>query len=337
MNPLLVGSCKQTKLNEQSRSSIQTNAGTSVIVRNNGNSTNKSRMVKKISEETEVQHENEHSLAGCTKEQLSKTYERVLDGIMLNPEGEYFKKLFHIDKHVLEQAKANRGKISFPSDYITRYKTIIDSVGVQFLRIFFPDFSLISLQKIASSTSKTLLALMTGLDQCFHHSSLLDQIQHFPCSSALGNFLKNAVPEMDQVNAVPLEAFEIMTSPWASNIEDEEFVAEIFNQLVKLVFGDREIMKFLTLLALFSPVNIQLTAEETFGLKQFQSKISMLAYNHVLGQESVENASALEWVGKIGRMVEDLHKVREIFTEGVIYHDEADNVENIDDIDIYQI
>ena len=63
----------------------------------------------------------------------------------------------------------------------------------------------------------------------------------------------------------------------------------------------------------------------------------MMIYNHVLGQEGVDNASALEWVGKIGRIIEDLHKCGEILNEGVINNGDADIVENIDDIELVQL
>ena len=63
----------------------------------------------------------------------------------------------------------------------------------------------------------------------------------------------------------------------------------------------------------------------------------MMIYNHVLVQEGVDNASALEWVGKIGRIIEDLHKCGEILNEGVINNGDADIVENIDDIELVQL
>ena len=142
---------------------------------------------------------------------------------------------------------------------------------------------------------------------------------------------------MDQVKAIPMEAFEMMTSPWAPNIKDEDFVTDTFYRLRELVSGDLEIGKFLCLLSLFSPVNIDLSSEETACLKQFQSKISMMFYNHVLGKEGMDNASALEWVGKIGRIIENLHKCGEIFHEGVISNGDADIVENIDDIELVEL
>eukprot|EP00090_Calanus_glacialis_P015190 TRINITY_DN24045_c0_g1_i1.p1 TRINITY_DN24045_c0_g1~~TRINITY_DN24045_c0_g1_i1.p1 ORF type:complete len:419 (+),score=84.64 TRINITY_DN24045_c0_g1_i1:22-1257(+) len=337
MNPLLVDSCKQTKINEQQRSAEST-----VIVTNHANIQrslqSEDMATRNISKEIQIDTPVDSSLSRCTKENLSQSYEQVFDSIILNPQGEYLKEIFEVEKSVYEQARSKKGKIVLPSDYTTRYKTILDSIGIQFLRIFFPDFPLNSLQKIVSSTSKIILGLNFGLNECFHKESMLDQVkQFFPCSSALVQLWKNAFPDIDQVKAIPMEAFEMMTSPWAPNIKDEDFVTDTFYRLRELVSGDLEIGKFLCLLSLFSPVNIDLSSEETACLKQFQSKISMMLYNHVLGQEGVDNASALEWVGKIGRIIEDLHKCGEILNEGVINNGDADIVENIDDIELVQL
>ena len=134
-----------------------------------------------------------------------------------------------------------------------------------------------------------------------------------------------------------MEAFAMMTSPWAPKIEHEEFVAETFQQLNEVIDGDKDVSQLLFLLALFSPVNIQTSAEETVCLKQFQSQMSMLVYSHVLGQQEMDNTSALEWVGRIGRIIQDLHKCGQIFSEGVIQYSEEDIMEDIDAIEIGQL
>eukprot|EP00092_Neocalanus_flemingeri_P032297 GFUD01035114.1.p1 GENE.GFUD01035114.1~~GFUD01035114.1.p1 ORF type:complete len:135 (-),score=38.71 GFUD01035114.1:63-467(-) len=134
-----------------------------------------------------------------------------------------------------------------------------------------------------------------------------------------------------------MEAYDMMTSPWASSIADEEFVADTFKLLSELISGDEELGDLLCLLALFSPVDVQLSKEETFCLKQFQSKISTMVYNQVLCQEDCENIGAFERVARIVRIIEDLHKCGEIFHEGIIYHDAEDNVEDIESIEIGQL
>ena len=50
-----------------------------------------------------------------------------------------------------------------------------------------------------------------------------------------------------------------MISTSAPNIKDKEFVNNTFQRLRELVSGDLDIGKFLCLLSLFSPVNVDLT------------------------------------------------------------------------------
>ena len=106
------------------------------------------------------------------------------------------------------------------------------------------------------------------------------------------------------------------TSPWAPKIEQEDFVSETINQLDLLLHGNQDMSRLLFLFALFSPVDVELSADERAWLKHFQSKISMMVYSQLLGQEDRENRKALEIVGKVGRIIEDLYKCGQIFYQG---------------------
>ena len=84
MNPLLVDSCKQTKMNDQQRSAESTIVAT--------NPANIQRYLqpedistRHISEEVQIEALVDSSLSRCTKGNLSQTYEQVFDGIILNP------------------------------------------------------------------------------------------------------------------------------------------------------------------------------------------------------------------------------------------------------------
>ena len=184
MNPLLVDSCKKVEKQNSSTCYSKTqefppqHSRSTVIVAKNHSSV---QNVKTPEHVLQIDIPVDYSLSGCTKENLVQKYEEIFDRVLLNPEGEYMRKLFEVDKSVLEQAR-NKEKMVFPCDYIATYKTISDSIGIQFLRMFLPNCSTNSLQKISSSTSKTLLGLMAGLNQCFCNGSMLDQIENFfPC------------------------------------------------------------------------------------------------------------------------------------------------------------
>ena len=89
--------------------------------------------------------------------------------------------------------------------------------------------------------------------------------------------------------------------------------------------------------SVFSNIYIEISSEEIAHLKQFQSKIGMMFYNHVLGKEGMDNVRALEWVGKIGRIIHYLHKCGQIFHEGIIHHVEEDQMEDIESIEIMHL
>jgi hypothetical protein len=73
---------------------------------------------------------------------------------------------------------------------------------------------------------------------------MLDQVKKkIPSSSDELKLWKNTFPYIDQVKAIPMEAFEMITSPWAPNIQDEEFVPDSFHRLCELVSGELEIGK----------------------------------------------------------------------------------------------
>ena len=155
-----------------------------------------------------------------------------------------------------------------------------------------------------------------------------EKIYHL--SPAMLDFYKETIPDFELIKSLPKEE---MKSPWASSIEDEDFVESTYHVLCRLIKGDPEVGKMLGLLALFSPVGVALDKEQNCSLKKFQSKISIAIYNHILGQETVDNSSAFERVTRLVNVMQNLHKCGEIFHDGVIYlnvEDEIDDIENIE-------
>ena len=273
-----------------------------------------------------------------TRENLILKYEEIADRILLHPQGEYMRKLLEFEKSFIEQARKYYKKIDVSWEYLERIKNIYDSIIEEFIRVCLPNFATDSLQRIVSNTSTTISALSLGLEQCFCNKSVLYQFDcsyHF--SPALLDFWKKTFPDIEQIRAVPMDAYAMMTSPWASSIDYEEFVSETFNLLRELISGDQEVGFLLTLLALFSPVNVHLCKEEMFCMKQFQSKITTMIYNHFLSQESFDNVRALGRVTQLVKIIEKIHKCGEILQEGIIYHDAEDNIEDIETIEIVEL
>jgi len=329
MNPLLVDSCKQTKLNEEKFKTDK---------KKNQSNTSSSNEVSLSFQQVMSQPPQPHSLSMNSLDSLAKQLETVFDNILMNPEGEYMKRLFEVDKSMIEQVRSKNKKISVPHFYISSFKSVLESIGVQFLRKFFPQFSVQSLELIASSVSKTLIGLMAGIDKCFQdtHRNMLDQLKcYFPCSQAYLQFWQEAEPDLISLEAIHQERYDISTSPWATNIDDEYFVDSTNEKLSIFLQKDYEIGKLLFLLASFSPINVRISHDKMTSIKQYQSMISMMLYTHILSKDETDNASALERLGKVGGILEDLNRCGEIFHEGVIYvHDDIENVHDIEAIDV---
>merc|ERR1711892_274837 len=325
MNPYLVGSCKQIDVDSDftvSESSLQ-----KILIpapKNSAYQVNSS--VKALN------HQD------CSKEALFLKYEQVSDIIYLHPEGLYMQKLFQADQAFYEQARVKKKKIEFPTDYVWTLKKVLDSIASPFLETFLPELSNDLLQRIAESSSITLLGLILGLEQCFVNESILDQFQ-YSCivSPAFVDLWRTSFPELKTLKALPLDSYDMLKSPWTPNIEDENFVEDTFEIFVNLVSGDVEVAKLLNLLALFSPVKVVLSTEETFYLKHFQRKISVEMYTHVLARDTCNNIDALERVTGLGKMIEKMNRCGEIFHDSIIYHSKEDILEDIETIDLVEL
>ena len=322
MNPYLVGSCKQIDVDSDftvSESSLQ-----KILIPAPKTS------AYQVSTSVQTLH-----LQDCTKETLFLKYEEVSDIIILHPEGLYMQKLFQADQAFYEQARVKMKKIEFPIDYLWTNKKVLDSIASPFLETFLPELSSDLLQRIAESSSITLLGLIIGLEQCFVNESILDQLQYSSLvSPAFVDLWRTSFPEFKTLKGLPLDSYDAYKSPWTPNIEDEKFVEDTFEIMVNLVSGDVEVAKLLNLLALFSPVKVVLSKEETFYLKHFQRKISMEMYTHVLARDTCNNIDALERVTGLGKMIEKMNRCGEIFHDSIIYHSQEDILEDIETIDL---
>ena len=75
-----------------------------------------------------------------------------------------------------------------------------------------------------------------------------------------------------------------MSSPYAQRFEDEQFIEAISEKFSQLLQGDRELGKMIYLLALVSPVKLDLQPDIVAQLKEFQQKISIMIYNHLMSE-----------------------------------------------------
>jgi len=300
MNPLLVDSCK--KVAEKEALSSERQLPEQPSQRSTVIVRNQNLSKNGSQNTVSLFSSLDQSLDWCTKDNLEKKYADISDKVLLDPQGEYMMKLLEVDKNIVEQARANKMKIVMSNDYISIGKSISETIGIEFLRNILPGFQEQSIRDISSSTSFTLFGLLAGMDQCLSRESMLDQIQLcFFCTS--------------------------------------DFVAETFHQLDNLLHGDQDLSRLLLLLSLFSPVDIEHSAEENAWLKKFQNKISVMVYSHVMGQENMQmgNKQALEIVRRMERIIVDLYKCGQIFHQGLIHYDQEEKIEDIETIEIAKL
>ena len=77
---------------------------------------------------------------------------------------------------------------------------------------------------------------------------------------------------------------DCLKSPFATNFGDEELLNSCLSQLKCLINGDAQLASLYMLLALFSPVALTLSNEETHQLKYFQKKSSILLYEYLMSK-----------------------------------------------------
>ena len=85
-----------------------------------------------------------------------------------------------------------------------------------------------------------------------------------------------------------LQNYDIFSSPYAQRFEDEQFVEKICEKFSRLLNGDLECGKLVYLLALVSPVKLDLEPQDVDLLKQFQKKISIMIYNYLMSRYEEE-------------------------------------------------
>lgn len=73
-------------------------------------------------------------------------------------------------------------------------------------------------------------------------------------------------------------------SPYAKSKSDEDFVDSTKQKLRDLVMADQYFGRLIYLLALFSPVQIEIPEKENRLFLNYQQKISIMMYSHLMGR-----------------------------------------------------
>ena len=108
--------------------------------------------------------------------------------------------------------------------------------------------------------------------------------------------------------------------------------------LQELIEYDQAMSRMLIFFVIFSPTNTTLREEENLELKQIQSKLTMIIYNHLLSKPSYDNVSGLDRLSKFGHIIEKLRKCGEIIITRILLLPEMDNESDsteLNDIEVF--
>ena len=106
----------------------------------------------------------------------------------------------------------------------------------------------------ANQVAITLCGLVVGLEQCFAHRGFYEQsLFSYPCiTHSMMRLWHNMSPMEEDCPGITMEGTENLSSPWASHIDDEHYVAESVKLLADVVLDDPVTAKLLTFLVFFS-------------------------------------------------------------------------------------
>jgi len=188
--------------------------------------------------------------------------------------------------------------------------------------VFLPELGAATLDLITGNVSLTAMGISFCAFRSFTSRTLLEQYQNSSIMAldSIWSHYKEVFPDIENLKPVPLESFDLCSSPYAQRFEDEEFIDAISGKFSNLLKGDLELGKIIILLALVSPVGLDLASEEVALLKEFQQKISIMVYNHLMSKEELDNFLVLQKMYQCVSLLEDLNKCGAIFHHGLINH-----------------
>jgi len=267
------------------------------------------------------------------KQLAIRKFEKICDDLFFNNPEHY--SLIEIDKLCIQQIRDKKLLICTPTDSVRRVTEFSRCAIRAFLNWLLPGLSSHSLDRITSNVSLTLIGISCCAFGSFSSSTLLEQYQHCCIigSDSFWEHYKQVFPDLENLEPVPLHSYDICSSPYAQRYEDEQFFDEICQKFSQLINGDLELSKILYLLALVSPVGLDLERQDVDLLKEFQQKISIMIYNHLMSNSELDNFLVLQKMYQLVSLLEDLNRCGEIFKNGLITNGDHHSAE-IDDINI---
>jgi len=252
------------------------------------------------------------------------TYEH--DEIFFNFNNHGFhREVAELTKVCIEQMRNKKPRIYVPPELSKTGHKFLLAVLRRSIQIFFPSLSANTEDELLSSLSLSIPGIAFCLADCCTAKSLLDQIdgKTFVNSSKYKKFYKDTFPDIEMLDPVPMERYDTYATPYLKNYEDEVFLSQWKENLNNIVGDDRLLCQLLHLLVLFSPVNVSLEEGDKRLFKEYQQKISIMIYTHLMSREGTENLDVLLKMTTLTSMMTDFHKIGEIMMARFLPQNEA--------------
>jgi len=250
----------------------------------------------------------------------------------------FLEQMMEIDGAVISQIRGKRPVITISSDAIDVGYDFLVSSMIMANKTFFPSFSNEALHSLSESTSRTLCGFTMCTMDYFPAENLLEQWKQ--CSRIFPDKVvsayKERFPDMESLEPVPSENFDVCMTPYAKCYEDEKFIEATIEKIRTFLCHDAVLCELILLLAVFSPVNVDLSVEELSLVKHYQQKVSIMIYLHLMTRRNLDNFTSLDTMTRIAGCIADLNRMGFIMQHGLLKksHDENEESINIDSIDI---
>ena len=184
----------------------------------------------------------------------------------------------------IKQALDKKLIIHVPSNL---YEIVAESRG-NFIKTTLKHFLPNVEEKVILAMTKSVQSTTSGLEhcsyQCFEYKNLLHQAENalfFPSKKHYKFYLDLPV-NAAEIEPITHDKMDTYISPYAKSQEEEELVSTTMEKTRSLLYGDVRLSHLLNMLALFSPVKVDMSMHDTCLLKFFQEKITMMIYTHLM-------------------------------------------------------
>lgn len=326
MNPLLVDSCKNSKTTHDEDVEDYLISSSSITPKIE---------LEDLANVPPITYFHDEALK---KDNLLKAYEETYKEVMLDPNGIYMQSQIFLEEEMFSQMLQKRPKLKMDVLYYENLKRIVYQIVKKFLiKHVGTNLKKDNLQLLCEKSFRAMFSLFQALESCFKHKNILEQFYHsyhFPIEVL--NFFKAKFPYTEQLPPYKAEDFEVMTAPVTPNQEDDIFLGSTYGQIFELIAGDKELGRIYAMLVMFSPSGVTLTNEESMILKQFQSQVSIIMFNHILSKEKETIVTASKKSSDLVSIVKDLYRCGYILTN-MLFISNDNNSDDIDNISVTQI